>query len=91
MAGGRGADTRLECFKEALSHKASRQTKNSHARSSHTVFPILGLSGAWDTEVLFLEGDLQALEVASSLSVTGTGVTGHTQQDEQAYEICPCC
>lgn len=65
----RVADAGPERCKEALSHKPSRGAKTSHASSSHTVFPVLGLSGGWDTEVLFLEGDLQALEVASSLSL----------------------
>lgn len=73
----RVADAGPEGCKEALSHKASRGAKTAQASSSHTVFPVLGLSGGWDTEVLFLEGDLQALEVASSLFVTGAGIPGH--------------
>lgn len=88
-ADDRVADIGPERCKEALSPKASRGAQTSHASSSRTVFPVLELSGGWDTEVLFLEGDLQALEVASSLSL-GQGSLD-TQQDAQPHEACPCC
>lgn len=88
-ADDRVADIGPERCKKALSPKASRGAQTSHASSSRTVFPVLELSGGWDTEVLFLEGDLQALEVASSLSL-GQGSLD-TRQDEQPHEACPCC